>query len=387
MKKRSFFRKVRVISLLLSCALALPLTAISALNSTAVFSPLSLSARAAILIDADSKTVLCEKNARERLGEASTTKIMTALVVSEAMELDRTVSIPYEAVGTEGSSVYLRAGELMSVRDLLYALLLESANDAAVALAILCAGSIEAFADKMNQKADSIGLCDTHFKNPHGLYDEDHYTTAYDLALISAVSLENEELCAIFSTKKATIPLGVTKENPQGEGSRYLHNHNKMLSLYDGAIGVKTGFTKKTGRCLVSAARRDGMTLVAVTLNASNDWHDHCAMLDYGFQNYERAILFDTGEFRYPYAVCGGNEAQVIAINSQPIVLTLPKEREKERVRIEFHQKFEIAPISAGSHLGELTVSANGKSASSPLVAAHSVDRANNKKHKFFWQS
>ncbi|MBP3315653.1 MAG: D-alanyl-D-alanine carboxypeptidase [Clostridia bacterium] len=377
----------RPLAILVLCALILPILCLPIKSAPEAFSVQSLSARAAILIDADDKTVLAEKCASERMGEASTTKIMTALVVAESMPLDKIVAVPREAVGTEGSSVYLCEGELLTVGDLLYALLLASANDAATALAILCAGSIEAFAEKMNRRADSLGLCNTHFTNPHGLYDEDHYTTAYDLALISAEALRNESLRTVFATRKATVPLGVTESNPEGEGKRYLQNHNKMLALYDGAIGVKTGFTKKTGRCLVSAAKRDGMTLIAVTLDAPDDWRDHSALLDYGFSSYERATVFDVGQFSYPYSVAGGNEAQVMAINSLPITLTLPKIRENADTRVEFPQRFEIAPVCEGDILGELTVSINGKAACSPLVAAYSVEATTKKKHKFFWQS
>jgi D-alanyl-D-alanine carboxypeptidase len=269
------------------------------------------------------------------------------------------------------------------VGDLLYALLLESANDAAVALALTAAPSIEAFAEKMNSLASSLGLCNTHFTNPHGLYDEDHYTTAYDLALISAEALKDEHLRAIFASKKATIPLGVTAELPEGEGKRYLHNHNKLLSLYDGAIGIKTGFTKKTGRCLVSAAQRDGMTLVAVTLNSPDDWHDHTKMLDYGFAEYERATLFDVGKYSYSYSVAGGVEDYVCAINSHPIILTLPKRRGKATVTVEFPQRFEIAPIESQEPLGQISVSINGRIACSPLVAAYSVP-SSTKSHKLF---
>ncbi len=386
MKRRSYSKKARALSLFLCCALMLGVLCLPAKSTESYFSPQSLSARSAILIDADDGITLAEKNARERMGEASTTKIMTALVIAENMPLDKTVSIPGDAVGTEGSSVYLCEGELLTVKELLYALLLASANDAAAALAILCSGSIEAFADKMNARSEQLGLSDTHFTNPHGLYDEDHYTTAYDLAQISAEALRNGQLRAIFATKRATIPLGATETDPDGEGTRYLTNHNKLLSLYDGAIGIKTGFTKKTGRCLVSAAERDGMTLIAVTLDAPDDWRDHTAMLDYGFDNYERATLFDVGEYSYTYAVSGGAESQVSAVNSLPIILTLPKQRERESVSAEFPQRFELAPIEAGATLGRMTVTFNGRSTSSPLVAAYSVEATTKKKHKFFWQ-
>ena len=345
----------------------------------------SVSAQSAILIDASDCSVLYEKNARTQMGMASTTKIMTALVVCELLPLDMTVSIPAEAVNTEGSSVYLVAGELLSVRELLYALLLASANDAAVALAVSASGSVEGFAKEMNAKARELGLRDSNFVNPHGLYDENHYTTAYDLAVIAAEALREPTLREIVSTKKATIPQGATPDNAEGEATRYLYNHNKMLHLYDGAIGVKTGFTKKTGRCLVSAAERDGLTLVAVTLNASDDWHDHSAMLDYGYSLYERVTLFDIGEFTFPYAISGGKEGYVTLSNSSPITLTLPKERQRAECSVLSNQHFEFAPVRQGEILATLKVTASQKSASSPLIATHSVEATTKNKKEHIW--
>ena len=334
----------------------------------------AVSAKSAILIDASDGSVLYEKNGREQMGMASTTKIMTALVISKLLPLDLTVSIPPEAVNTEGSSVYLTQGELLTVRELLCALLLSSANDAAVALAVAASGSIEAFAREMNKTAAELGLENTNFVNPHGLYHEEHYTTAYDLAIIAARALEDPVLREIVSTKRAVIPQGVTPENPNGSAERYLYNHNKMLHLYEGAIGVKTGFTKKTGRCLVSAAERDGLTLVAVTLNASSDWNDHTAMLDYGYSLYERVTLFRAGEFTCVYGISGGKEEQVTLSNSKEITLTLPRNRQKVKCSVSSHQRFEFAPVNQGEILATVTVSSSGKSASSPLIAAHGVE-------------
>ncbi len=333
----------------------------------------SLSAKSAILIDASDGTVLFEKNAAQRMGMASTTKIMTALIVAERLPLERTVVVPSEAVNTEGSSVYLCEGELLSIRDLLYALLLASANDAAVTLAIAVSGSIEGFAALMNEKAHSLGLTDTSFTNPHGLYDERHYTTAHDLALISAAALQSEAIREIAATKRVVIPQGVTSSNPEGLSKRYLLNHNKMLSRYEGAIGLKTGFTKKTGRCLVSAAERDGLTLIAVTLSAPDDWNDHAALLDYGYSRYERVTLYDVGEFKYDYPLVGGSAPFVTLTNTAPITLTLPKERSGHSFSVTSPQRFEFAPVGRGSCLATLNVSASGKCATSPLCATATV--------------
>lgn len=246
--------------------------------ATVVFSAdgVSVSAKSAALYDPASKSFLYTKNADMQLPMASTTKIMTALVAIENADLDKSVSISDDAIGTEGSSLYLKRGETMTMKDLLMGLMLRSANDAAAAIAYEISGSIEAFAEKMNEKATQIGALNTNFTNPHGLDNPSHYTTAKDLAIITAEALSNKTFLNIVSTKKHII------KNSDGE-ARLLTNHNKLLNLYDGAIGVKTGFTKKSGRCLVGAAERDGTRLISVTINAPDDWNDHKALFDYGF--------------------------------------------------------------------------------------------------------
>ena len=240
------------------------------------------------VIEVNSGRILYETSKDLPLPMASTTKILTALVVIENMDPAQIVTVPSEACGIEGSSLYLQAGEQLSVRDLLYALMLRSANDCAAALAIACSGSIEAFTQKMNELASSIGALDSHFENPHGLDGNEHYTTAHDLALIAAKALENPLFCDIVSTKSYTV------DAP--EGKRVLTNHNKLLWRYEGAIGVKTGFTKKCGRCLVGAAERDGVRMIAVTLKAGDDWNDHKALFDLGFGFVENRLLAQAGE-------------------------------------------------------------------------------------------
>ncbi len=322
----------------------------------------SLSAHSAILIDADSGEVLLQKNADERMGMASTTKIMTALTVLSLLDTSEVLTVPAEAVGTEGSSVYLCAGERLTVSELLYALLLSSANDAAVALAVCASGSVAKFADEMNSLADALGLSDTHFTNPHGLYDEDHYTTALDLAKISQKALENQALREIFATHKKSIP------HCGEQGKRLLVNHNKMLNMYDGAIGVKTGFTKKTGRCLVSAAERDGLTLIAVTLNAPDDWHDHTAMLDYGFENYVRATFASIGEYVCTFPLTGSAVSVAKLTNTSPLVLTLKKGYEEPKYTVSSSYRFIYSPIHEGFEYATVTVTVGERSVSSPLI-------------------
>ncbi len=371
---KKVFRAACAILTALVLLLSFPLSVLSEARGTP-----ALSARSAVLIDASDGNILLEKNAHERRGMASTTKIMTAVVVADTLPLEKVIAIPKEAVNTEGSSVYLTEGELLSVRELLYALLLSSANDAAVALAIASAGSVDAFAEKMNVYASRLGLTDTHFTNPHGLSDKEHYTTAYELAVITRTALNNATLREIFASRSATIPHGVTKGCPDGDTVRKLYNHNKMLKLYDGAIGVKTGFTKATGRCLVSAAERRGLTLIAVTLSAPDDWHDHTALLDYGFSAYKCVTFYEKGEFKYSLPAVGGNEQFVTLTNTQPLSLTLPYDINEHSEAVCSPHRFEFAPVMQRDTLATLEIKAGGKSVSSPLVAVHSVEAA--KKH------
>lgn len=368
--------KKSIISIILVLAIAMPMGISVRAAPTTV--SLALSAESALLMDASDGSVLYEKNAHEKKGMASTTKIMTALVAAEYGELDRLLTVPNAAIGVEGSSIYLTEGEQLSVRELLYALLLSSANDAAEALAILCNGSIESFTEKMNAKALSMGLSSTHFVNPHGLYHEEHYTTAYELALIARAALEEPTVREIAATYKYHIP----KRDSCKE--RYLINHNKLLRLYDGAIGLKTGFTKKTGRCLVSAATRNGLTLIAVTLSAPDDWNDHIKMLDCGFDLYESITVYEVGEFRYFLPLAGGKDGYLILSNTEAVILTLPKVRGELKEKISLYHSFEIAPVYAGTVLGTLRCEVEGKYGESPLAAVCNSQAAQTRKPNFF---
>lgn len=335
-----------------------PVTSVSDVRADA----LSLSARAAVLMDGHSGEVLYSHNADERLPMASTTKIMTALLALEQSEPDVEHSIPAEAVGVEGSSVYLVEGERLTLRELVYALMLESANDAATAIAIIIAGSVSAFADMMNKRAAKLGLENTHFENPHGLDAPEHYTTARELGKLTCAALENDSFREIVSTRKRNITFN------SGEGIRLLVNHNRMLRSYDGAIGVKTGYTKKCGRCLVSAAERDGMRLVAVTLNAPDDWNDHTRMLDWGFSSYVRLNLAVVGSYRLTLPVCGGNVTGVVCSNTLPVSVTLPSGHGDISCTVEA-PRFLLPPVAAGHQIGLLRYYCDGSViASVPLV-------------------
>ena len=270
------FQKTFILVLIVSI-LVISLMTVFAAAEAGNNAPRGISAKSAALYCPETKSFLYEKNADVRLPMASTTKIMTALLALERGDLSSTVTVPKEAVGVEGSSLYLEEGDELTLSDLLYSVLLRSANDASVAVAIAVSGDAESFTVLMNERASELGLTDTHFDNPHGLDSETHYTTARDLALLSAKALENESFKAISSTYNYSF----TKSS--GEEIS-LVNHNKLLKMLDGTVGLKTGFTKKSGRCLASAIEKDGVTLVAVTLNAPDDWRDHKTLYEYGLR-------------------------------------------------------------------------------------------------------
>lgn len=337
-KKRRCVAILLLFSLLLSC-LVLPV------NAQSTEAPPRPNAQAAVLIESESGDVIMELNASSRLPMASTTKIMTALVALELSSPDTVLTVDAAAVGAEGSSVYLSAGEKLTLEQLLYALLLESANDAALAIAIGLCGSVEDFSARMNRKATELGLTDTHFVNPHGLDDEAHYTTAYELAVIAQAALKNPMFATIVSTRRATIPHGELDEG------RLLINHNKLLRTYGDCIGVKTGYTTRSGRCLVSAATRDGVTLIAVTLNASNDWQAHADMLDYGFSRYRSVMLADADSYRSRLSVVGGERDFVTLSNEESLSVTLPVGYGSIRTVLEA-PRFLYAPTKAGEIVG-----------------------------------
>ena len=316
-------------------------------------SALSPSAQSAVVIDGDGCKVAYEKNAHSRMGMASTTKIMTALIAIENYPLEKEFTVSDKALGVEGSSIYLKKGEKFTMKQLLYALLLQSANDAATAIAIEVGGSVENFAALMNNKAETLGLKNTHFTNPHGLYDDEHYTTAYDLALITQYALKNPAFKEIVSTYKMSIPL-------QGiENGRVLVNHNKLLKQYDGAIGVKTGFTKMTGRCLVSAAEREGTTMIAVTLNAPDDWNDHKMMLDHGFDKLQTFHLAPPQSINMKIPVVGGNESYVNLCNDGGLTYTCDKKTANITKEVVL-SRFLFAPVEKDRAVGQIIFYNNG---------------------------
>lgn len=314
-----------------------------------------------ILIHADTGAVLYEKSADERSLIASTTKIMTALVVLENCSLDAMVRIKPEWAGIEGSSMYIKAGDTYTVRQLLYGLLLVSGNDAAAALAGYTAGSQEAFAHMMNEKARSLGLENTSFSNPHGLDAENHYSTARDMALIMCEAMGNSDFVEIGSARSFTI------------GELTYVNHNKLLRQYPGCIGGKTGYTMACGRSLVSCAERDGMRLVCVTLSDPDDWNTHTRLYDWAFENfsYESIVPLFT-ELKVPL-ISGHTDYVEVGCLRDSMAL-LPRTADYS-IRIEL-PGFVYAPIKQGETLGRITVRMDGvELGSADLCAAEAAPR------------
>lgn len=322
---------------------------------------LETSAASAVVMDAGSGRIIYGSNIHQERSIASITKLMTALVAVElCADLDEPVTVDPRAVGTEGSSMYLDYNEELPLRHLLYGLLLRSGNDAAVAIAIHCAGDVETFADRMNHKAAELGLQHSHFANPNGLEAEGHYSSAYDMALIARAVLAQPALAEIVATKSITL------------GERYMENHNKLLRRYEGCIGLKTGYTQAAGRTLVSAAERLGTTFIAVTLRDPNDWDDHVALLDYAFETYHSHLLARGGKALAMVAVEGSLARSVPVVTASEIRYPLADgETPSVRIRLPACLK---APVRQGEVVGALVYSLNGEEIGrTDLVAAASA--------------
>ncbi len=252
---------------------------------------ISDSAAASILMDQDSGRVLYGKNIHQKRRIASITKVMTAILAIESGKMNQTVTISSNAAGTEGSSLYLKAGQKNKLKDLVYGLMLRSGNDSAVAIAETVGGSVKGFTTLMNKKAQELGMMDTNFSNPHGLDNtEDHYSSAYDMALLTSYAMKNPTFRTIFKTKYHSAP------NDKEKWDYKWKNKNKLLFRYDYSTGGKTGYTKKARRTLISTASNKGMNLVVVTLNDGNDWQDHMNLFNWGFHNYTPTTILKKGK-------------------------------------------------------------------------------------------
>ena len=339
----------RIIGILLSAAVLIPFAPKADAVSLA-----GLSAKSAILIDAKTGTVISEKNEKQRLPMASTTKIMSALLLLESGDLDTQFKVDNNAIMVEGSSMGLCEDDIVTKRALCYGMLLPSGNDAANQTAVMLAGSTEKFADMMNNRAKEIGLKDTNFVTPSGLHDENHYSTAYDMAMLTREALKNEDFREICGTKRAKLKFG----NPPYE--RWLVNTNKLLTMYDGCIGVKTGFTDEAGRCLVSAAEKNGVTLICVTLNASDDWNDHKKMYDYGFSVSEsREVSFDCSDLKVNVA---GGTARELSVKLENIPsYTVVNGIEPAITSETLMADFVYAPVEKGKAVGKVNFYSDGK--------------------------
>ncbi len=346
-------------------------------NDVSTDADVSVSAQSYCLMECASGQIALQSNANKRLPMASTTKIMTAIVAIENTPLKKVVTVSADACGIEGSSVYLCKNEKLTAEELLYALMLESANDAACALAIEVGGTVENFVSMMNSKAEELGLENTHFSNPHGLGDDEHYTTAADLATLMCYCMKNEAFACITSTKKLAL------QGSDDSYSRLLVNHNKLLGTFDGITGGKTGYTKQSGRCLVTFCERNGVQLCAVTLNAPDDWNDHKSLYTYGFTFYKRVSLEKAGQREYTSPVCGGTCDSVIAKTKDDMHATL-KTDSKDISRVVYMQRFYYPNIEQGDILGSVNYFCNGKLiASAPLYATHSVKAAEDERSFF----
>lgn len=316
-------------------------------TGTAAGGPPAVSAASAILVDAGSGRVLYQKDAHSQRLIASTTKLLTALVAAESVtDLQKTVTVQREDTLTEGSSMYLKVGEEVTLEALFYGLLLQSGNDAALALARVCAGDVETFVARMNEKARELGMADSHFANPNGLDAEGHYSTAADMAKLAIACMDNELVAKVAATRSITL------------GTRTFVNHNKLLAQYNGCVGMKTGYTQAAGRTLVSAARRDGQLLVCVTLNDPDDWRDHAALFDYGFQTYPRRLL------ALPNQVLGAVAVEGALVPLAPVrtvdeVWYPLAEGEEVRAELELPRRVS-APVERDVPAGALVFSLNG---------------------------
>lgn len=328
-----------------------------------------LTARSAVVMDAVSGQILYERDMNARRFPASTTKIMTLIVALEHGNLDDVVTIGADAAGAEGSTLWLEKGDKISLRELLTGMMMHSGNDATIAVADHIAGSVPAFARMMTEKAQALGAKDTNFVNPNGLPDDNHYTTAHDLAVIASYGYSLPDFESIVNQQEISYDW---VKDP----AKKLRNENQMLWLYRGSNGVKTGYTEKAGRCLVSAAKRDGMQLVAVVLDSVYMWNDSIALLDYGFAQATPETLVKAGEVVTKVDIADARQGQLELKAADSLVAA---HQDGHTVKLE--KKLEIpkevvAPVKQGDVVGKVVCYCDGeRKASVDLVAAEDVER------------
>ena len=359
------------------CVLMFVFCAVPANATTQEKTP-SVSAETFVLYCADNGQIIYSKNENKKMKPASTTKIMTSLLtLEEAASSNKKVTFTNDMVA-EGSSMYLKIGDKVTLKDLAAGMMMASGNDAANAAAVTISGGAEKFSVLMNERAKQIGMKNTHFITPSGLDDDNHYSTAYDMALLMAYALENEDFANLTSKKSETVSF----IEPQSKKTTYA-NHNRLLSLYKYCIGGKTGYTRAAGRCLVTAAKKDGLTLVCVTMNDRNDCNDHAALYEYGFEKYS---YYETDDSEFCIDVpCVGAENENITLmgekNAGTVVLSDDKNKIERKI---FADSFLYAPIKENEVCGRIDYVLNGKTiASVNLVATDNVNSI--KENKSIW--
>ena len=337
----------------------------------AVSTPPVLTAPAYILIEQSSGKVLHGHNMYQQMYPASTTKIMTAMLALENLQLEDSITLPDDFINVGETSLGLLPGATQNVEELLMAMMLRSANDAAQAVAIGVSGSEEAFVDQMNARVAELGLSHTHFVNPHGLHDANHYTTAYDLAQIARAALDNPDFCRIINTESCTV------HKLNGEDDFEVYNRNNLLTQYELADGVKTGYTKQAGNCFVaSATNAEGMQLIAVVLSSENIYDDAQALLEWGFDNFGRTLIVDANTVKGSLPVLNGGREQVAVLTEKPLYFIGASEEAAD-----FAENIELpasitAPVHRGEVVGALTYTdANGDTYSTNLLAAKDVGK------------
>ncbi len=355
----------KIISIILTVMVLINTAPVVSFGAT---EPPAILAETAIVIDAKTGQVLYDKNMDEQREPASTTKVITALLALENLDINQTVTIDAETPFTEGSRVYLLEGENIRVEQLLYALLLESANDAAVALGKEISGSIPAFADRMNKKAAELGAKNTHFVNPNGLHEEGHLTTAYDLAMIAKEAMKNEEFRKLVTAYRYVIP-ATNKQD-----TRYLYNTNRLIydektkvlvngaqraAKYEGSTGIKTGYTSHAGGCLVAGAIRGDTELISVVMKSTDEgrFADSIALLDYAFENYKSIKTMDAGTILGEIPVKQGTERKVQVVALEDVYATLPMEASDSVVNTKIILDNKVrAPIAKGQKVGVVEI-------------------------------
>lgn len=360
MKRKHTF-KIALVTVLMALE-CMNVTAYGAENSPNSAGTPQVGAKSAILMDAKNGRVLFEQNSHDQLPMASTTKIMTTLITLEQADLETYFTVDPVGIRVEGSSMGLLEGDQVNFRTLAYGMLLPSGNDAANTAAIKIGGSIPAFIDMMNERAEELGLENTHYVTPSGLDADGHYSSSYDLALLTHYAMQNSDFKEIMGLSRAKVQFG----NPPYE--RWLKNHNKLLEMYEPCIGVKTGFTDAAKRCLVSAAHKDDMELIVVTMNSPDDFSIHTALYEQYFSLYENVDMSAAvPDLSVPVVNSGDHEVQ-LGMTDYPIAALTTGETKKLQVTANV-PKFLYAPVKKGDYIGSLTISVEDE----PVFTTHLI--------------